>query len=53
MVRKLKSIPKGFRLVSGATTAPRGFRLFTSKKLNENRFKKRRTPVRFVLVEKK
>lgn len=52
-LRRLKSVPKGFRLVSGATTAPLGFRLFTSRKLSESRFRKRKTPTRFVLVRKK
>jgi hypothetical protein len=31
-IKKLNSIPKGFRLVKGATTAPRGYRLYTDRK---------------------
>ena len=52
MVTKRKSIPKGFYLVSGATTAPVGYRLYTSRKPTESRFKQKSTPNKYVLVKK-
>jgi len=32
ILKKFKSIPQGFRLVKGATTAPVGYRLYTNRK---------------------
>ena len=48
MVKKLKSVPKGFRLVKGATTAPIGYRLYTNRK--GSRFTKKIS--KYVLVKK-
>lgn len=31
-MKKLNYVPKGFRLVKGATTAPVGYRLYTDRK---------------------
>jgi len=53
MVKRRKSIPKGFYLVKGATTAPVGYRLYSSRKPTESRFKKRKTPVKHVYVKEK
>lgn len=47
--KKLKSVPKGFRLVKGATTAPVGYRLYTDRK--GSRFTKKTS--KYVLVKKK
>jgi|TARA_R100001530_G_scaffold105760_1_gene73863 hypothetical protein len=49
MVRRLKSIPKGFRLVKGATTSPVGYRLYTDRK--GSRFTKKKA--KYVLVRRK
>jgi len=49
MVRKLKSIPKGFKLVKNATTAPVGYRLYTDRK--GSRFTKRTS--KYVLVKRR
>ena len=49
MVRRLKSIPKGFRLVKGATTSPVGYKLYTDRK--GSRFTKKKS--KFVLVKTK
>jgi len=49
MTKKLKSVPKGFRLVKGATTSPRGYRLYTNRK--GSRFTKKLSS--YVLVKEK
>ena len=50
-MKKYKSVPKGFYLARGATTAPRGYRLYTSRKPTESRFTKKKHT--FVLVKEK
>lgn len=48
-MKKLKSVPKGYRLVKKATTAPIGYRLYTDRK--GSRFTPR--VAKYVLVKKK
>ena len=49
--RKWKQIPKGFKKVIGATTAPRGFELFSNR--TGSRFVKKDKPTKFILVKKR
>ena len=49
MVRRLKSIPKGFRLIKSATTSPVGYRLYTDRK--GSRFTKK--IAKYVFVRRK
>jgi len=53
VIKKLNSVPKGYYLVRNATTAPVGYRLYSTRKPTESRFKKRKTPVKYVAVKKK
>jgi len=48
MTKKVKSVPKGFRLVKGATTNPVGYRLYTNRK--GSRFTKNKS--KYLLVKK-
>lgn len=47
-IKRLNSVPKGYRLVRGATTAPRGYRLYSDRV--GSRFTPRET--NYVLVKK-
>ena len=47
MTRKVKSVPKGFRLVKGAKTNPVGYRLYTDR--TGSRFTKKKS--NYVLVK--
>ena len=49
MIRRLKSIPKGFRLIKSATTSPVGYRLYTDRK--GSRFTKK--IAKYVFVKEK
>ena len=48
-MKKLKSVPKGFRLVKGASTPPVGYNLYTDRK--GSRFTKNKS--KYVLVKKR
>ena len=51
MVKRRKSIPKGFRLVRGATTAPVGYRLYSNR--TGSRFTKNKKKTNYVYVKEK
>lgn len=50
-MKKYKSVPKGFYLVRRATTAPVGYRLYSTRKPNESRFTKKKQ--KYCLVKEK
>ena len=56
-IKMLESVPKGFRLVEGATTAPIGYRLYCDRPVHISRFdrewQERHGPTRHVLVRDK